>query len=420
MKIAILDVDPRICGPMSWTQHLATGFNDLGHEVAVVSATKSGRVRSSWGNQKWGGHWSAYAPSVVVKEDNLVETLDTFDLIVLPEPKVPAVDKEAIKNSTVPVYVTALTKTTTKFIFALHGNDYDTKSAPFLPALVVAPNFVHSIISHSSRSENSIYADVDAIPSIREVEVYDSPLPYAPKRNIRFKPDGTKQRVVGTTGRFMFNKGSHVVALAAQYTHSDTRVDLWGSAAAGLGASTTFVTYEALLDQAEWYQRFGDQEAKKDHPKATEHGNIIRPFPWEMKLKTGQFVRYLGNYTDPVLVSESLAVHVNLTGYKYSGDLVEYSTLEAMDAGSLCIAPSHVSNTRFSMNEITLQNPPGTPKSALKDEELLRFIGGQIDFTMESALAGHNDEAVFYNREVMRDYNDPKKVAKMFIEGAFH
>jgi hypothetical protein len=416
VKIAILDVDPRICGPMSWTQHLATGFNDLGHEVAVVSATKSGRVRSSWGNQKWGGHWSAYTPSVVVKEADLVETLDTFDLIVLPEPKVPAVDKEAVKNSTVPVYVSALEETQTKFIFALHGNDYDEKSAPFLTNLVSAPNFAMSVISHSKRSENSLeIADL----ARHFIDVYDSPLPYAPKRDVRFKAEGAKQRVVGTTGRFMFNKGSHVVALAAQYTHSDTRVDLWGSAAAGLGASTTFVTYEALLDQAEWYQRFGDQEEKKDHPKATEHGNIIRPFPWEMKLKTGQFVRYLGNYTDPVLVCESLAVHVNLTGYKYSGDLVEYSTLEAMDAGSLCIAPSHVSNTRFSMNEIKLQNPPGTPKSALKDEELLRFIGSQIDFTMESALAGHNDEAVFYNRNVMRDYNDPKKVAKMFIEGAF-
>ena len=399
---------------MSWTQHLASGFTELGHEVAVVSSTKSGRARSSWGHQKWGGHWSAYAPSVVVKDDLLAETLAGFDFVVLPEPKVPALDKEAVKTSTKPLYVEALVASGTTFSFALHGNDYDSQSAPFFYDLVRAPFFCGTAVTHSTRSTVSVDPDL-----LNFVSFVESPLPYAPKREIDFVSSGPRQRVAGTTGRFMFNKGSHVAALAAAYMHPDTRVDLWGSAATGLGASTTFVTYEGLLEQAEWYQRYGDQEEKKDHPKATEHGNIIRPFPWEMKLKTGQHVRYLGNYTDPILVCEGLTVHINLTGYKYSGGLVEYSTLEAMDAGSYCMAPKHVANERFSMATIDLENPPGGVKTALKNTELLKSVAETVDTLMESALDGNHEEAVRYNREVIRDYNDPKKVATLFLEGAF-
>jgi hypothetical protein len=130
-------------------------------------------------------------------------------------------------------------------------------------------------------------------------------------------------------------------------------------------------------------------------------------------------VRYLGNYTDPILVSEGLTVHINLTGYKYSGGLVEYSTLEAMDAGSYCLAPTHVSNGRFSMATIDLENPPGGVKTALKDVPLLKTVAEKVDTLMESALDGNHEEAVRFNREVIRDYNDPKKVATLFLEGAF-
>lgn len=411
---------------MSWSRHLMAGFIELGHEAVVLSSTKSGRSRNSWGEVKWGNHWSVFSPELVVKDDNLVEALNSFDLIVLPEPKVPGLDKEAMKfkdedgkrvSPLIPVYVDALQRTSTPFIFALHGNDYDEKSAPFMDALMMADSWSGVIISHSERSTSSN-------PRFSIEKVIHSPLPYAPSRAIDAPREYAK--TVGTTGRFIFNKGPHLVALAAGLLEpSDATVELWGSAAAGLGASTTFVTYEALLASAEKYARYGDQEAKKDDPRVTEHGNTIRPYLWDVRLKTGQLVRYLGNYTDPVAVSERLAVHVNLTGYKFSGGLVEYSTLEAMDAGSFCIVPPHVHDSRFMLQKFELENPPGTPNAALKQPELLQrlatTINEQLEYatTTDPSIMHGNDTMREINRNAIREVNNPATIAQTFIDGAF-
>lgn len=403
---------------MSWMRHLATGFTELGHEVKIVASTKSGRPRTSWGETKWGGHWSVFAPELTVKDSELAAALSSFDLIVLPEPKVPLADKEALKvsDATVPLYVTALYAAGVPFIFALHGNNYDPESAPFLDSLVVCPNFIGRIISHSPRSTKSLDSEL-----WYHTPVIDSPLPYAPKREINARREYTA--TVGTTGRFMFNKGSHVVAFAAKhYVPEDTTVELWGSAAAGLGASTTFGTYEALLPQAKQYVRYGDQAEKIGQPNATEHGNIIRPYLWDIRLVTGQLVRYLGNYTNAVDVCERLAVHVNLTGYKYSGGLVEYTTLEALDAGCISITTEHVSDDRFQTLRIDLENPPGSPSTAIKDTELLETIGNNVNGALAFALHGDPEirqSMVEANREALREVNSAKTVAETFIQGAF-
>lgn len=414
---------------MSWMQHLAVGFRELGHETSIVSSTKSGRSRSSWGDVKWGAHWSVYTPSVVVKDEQLAEALDAFDLVVLPEPKVPAADKEGMKfkdrdgnrvSPLLPVYVDVLQRTKTPFIFALHGNDYDAKSAPFMHNLMVQDNWTGTVISHSERSVAS-----NMIFQHSGVRVIPSALPYVPSRGIQTAREYTN--TVGTTGRFIFNKGPHLVALSAsQVLPTDVTVELWGAASAGLGASHTYTTYEELLPQAEKYLRYGDQDAKRGQPGWTEHGNIIRPFPWDMRLKTGQLVRYLGSYTDAVGVAERLSVHVNLTGFKFSGGLVEYSTLEAMDAGCVCVAPKHVSAPGiFETLEVAIENPPGSPTAALKQPELLTTVAESITAATSFATSKSSDvetlkcEMVERNRESLRSYNSPRAVAEKFIEGAF-
>lgn len=415
MRIAILDADPRICGPMSWMRHLASGFRELGHDVSVIASTKSGRQRTSWGQVKWGGHWSAFTPELTVKDDQLAETLSSFDLVVLPEPKVPLLDKAALKTGDVPLYAKVLFSLGKPFVFALHGNDYDDESAPFLEFLASSPWF-SGMISHSSRSTKSLDSEL-------QYHFYPtpSPLPYEPKRKINARREYTA--TVGTTGRFMFNKGSHVVALAGQFLEpTNATVELWGSAAAGLGCSTTFGTYESLLPYAEKYIRHGDQEEKKGQPNVTEHGNIIRPYLWDVRLKSGQLVRYLGNYTDAVGVGERLAVHVNLTGYKYSGGLVEYTTLEAMDAGSICITTEHVSDDRFQTLRINLLNPPGSPPTAAKNTELLHEVAKNINGALAFALHGDSDTRQMFveaNREAIREVNSPRKVAETFLQKAF-
>jgi len=415
MKIAILDADPRICGPMSWSRHLASGFTELGHEPVVVSSTKSGRTRNSWGEAKWGGHWSVFTPGLTVKDDDLVETLNSFDMIVLPEPKVPALDKESLKNHTIPVYVDALQRTKTPFIFALHGNDYDTKSAPFMPHLMMSDVWSGTIISHSARStaSNKRFSIENVVPS---------PLPYRLQSSIT-DHDRDYTATVGTTGRFMFNKGSHIPAFAAHLLQpTNTVVELWGSDSTGLGTCRTFATYEGLLDHATHYKRYGDQELKKDDPKVTEHGNTIRPYTWDVRLDTGQLVRYLGNYTDAVAVSKRLSVHVNLTGLKYSGGLVEYSTLEAIDAGTVCITPMHVSDDRIQTVKFNLDNPPGGVSTAKKNTQLLHEVADVINVSLAWVLHGDRHSvysSVEFNRQAISQINNPATVAQTFLDGVF-
>lgn len=414
MRIAILDANPRICGPMSWSSHLRWGFHQLGYEAKVVSATKSGRARSSWGVPKWGGQWSPYAPDLCVKFDQLAATLDSFDMVVLPEPKVPSEDKDALKKDTVPPYVQALLQTRTPFITALHGNDYYEKDAPFAKQILAADAFCGVLVSHSSRSSQRNDLGLDPARHLM------LPLPYVPRREIK---DGyPTTRTVGTTGRFMFNKGPQVVALAAQYLPPDVIVELWGSASTGLGTNVTFNVYEGLLPKASNYKRYGDQEEKaaKGDPAVTEHGNTIRPFPWDIRLEDGPLVRYLGNYTDPVYTATRLGVHVNLTGYKFSGGLVEFSTLEAMDAGSLCITPNHVSDDRYKTMRIDIENPPGSMKSALERTDVAEQVGATIAQLLDAGDT-HPDwrqDTVHHNRKMLRWINDPKMIAQGMIEAA--
>jgi glycosyltransferase involved in cell wall biosynthesis len=419
VKIAILDADPRVCGPMSWAWHLSMGFildETDDHQVVTISSTKSGRTRSSWGAEKWGTHWSVHKPNVVVKDEDLGKSLDDFDLVILPEPKVPALDKAALKAEGEPLYVTALKQTKTPFIFALHGNDYDSRSAPFLGVLMSLDNWCGTVITHSQRSveSNPIFATFGG-------PVIELPLPYLPSRSPLQPREYTN--TVGTTGRFIFNKGPHLVALAAsQLVQTDTTVELWGSAAAGLGASATFVTYESLLPLAEKYARYGDQEEKRGQPGWTEHGNIIRPFRWDVRLKAGPIVRYLGSYTDALAVAERLSVHVNLTGLKFSGGLVEFSTLEAMDAGAICITTPQTSKPEvFDTFEFDLENPPGTPTSAAKQPRLTWNLAQRISEVLEFATEDpeNRDELVRHNRDALRDYNNPTSVARTFLFGAF-
>lgn len=409
VKIAILEPDPRVCGPSSWAYHLRAGFRALGHTCDVVTSTKSGRARKGWGTPGWGNKWWSEAPDKCVRDNVLGHLLADQDLIILPEPKSPAVDREAVKAGVVPVYVSALLACGKPFVTALHGNNYEVEDAPFLRHLLGAPNFVGKLIIHSRRSWESGF-EVMSTPG------FEVPLPYTARLPITAPyPTG---RTVGTTGRFIFNKGPQVLAFAGRYLDPSTTIELWGSAAAGLGASITFTCYEGLLPFASNYKRYGDQEAKKDDPRVTEHGNTIRPFHWDVRLQDAALVRYLGNYTDPVATCGRLTVHVNLTGWKYSGGLVEYSTLEAMDAGSLCIMPEHVSDSRYKAMTIDLTNPPGGVATTLKSDALLHTVAADVDelLAADASFPEWRADTVRHNRAQLRAISDPAIIADRILQ----
>lgn len=412
MKVAIFEPDPRVCGPLTWAGHMKAGFTAIGVQLDTVSATKSGRNPSHWGNVKTGGKWWATRPDRISRMDQVHHILDEYDLIILPEPKSPLADKLAIKadDGSIPWYVEALQRTRTPFTTALHGNPYTEKNSPFADFIVGLDNFTGAIIAHTA----PLRTVTPAIGAMKNVQME---LPYAPRNPVDAPfPRG---KTVGSTGRFMFNKGSHVVGLSGAYLPPDVTVEVWGSCSVGRGPNLTYNLYEAIKPWAEPGQAKRYHNSDGSHPKATEDGNIVQPFLYDVRIKDHALVRYLGNYVDPLKVAARLTVHVNLTSSKYTSGM-EFSTLEALDAGSLCITPPHCSQPEMYRTLVIdpWKAPAGSVTSALKTMDQTY----RVSQTIEKALGfldlpeEQHRAVVESNREALRKYPNPATIAQMILD----
>jgi hypothetical protein len=410
MRVAILEVEPRVCGPTSWAFRLRYGFQQLGHECHVVSYTKSGKTRTSWGKPIPGGRWWSEAPDVVVKEMHLLQTLDTYDMVVLPEIKVPLHDKQALKleDGSLPLYVDVLRKTKARWTTALHGSFYPPKDTPFLEQLLDSPTRGASLVTMSD-------ASVESNSMFEKVGWIKGPMPYIPRCAIDLPP--TNDWTVGTSGRFIYNKGQPLVALAGTVLPEHVTVEVWGSCAVGRGPSPTYIVFEILRDH---YGAKVKRYANPDPVMQREDGNIVTPFPWDARLEGHALIRYLGNYTDPVATARRFRVHANLTAYNFARGLVEYSTLEAVDAGSLCIVPQHLSDPQFRMLVLDWYKGSPTQKRLELDEgkELIAKVGAAFETCLNIDDATRF-EIVKHNREVLRTRNDPRATAQVMIDSAF-
>jgi len=411
MRVGILEPEPGVKGPTAWAFRLRHGFTQLGHDCDVISFTKSGKSRAAWGVPKPGGRWWSEAPNVVVKTVDLVKTLDSYDMIVLPEIKVPLHDKEAIKaeKGELPAYVDALRKTKTPWTTSLHGSFYSEKDTPFVTQLLESPSRGKVLVTMSYDSvnnSNEIFKTMEwvkgAMPFIPQCEI-DDPI------NDEF--------TVGTSGRFIYNKGQPVIALAGAQLPEHVTVEIWGSCSVGLGPSPTYVVYEQLRD---FYKAQTKRYALRVDPTKGTDGNIITPFPWDARIPGKALVRYLGNYVDSAAIAKRFRVHMNLTGYKFARGLVEYSTLEAADAGALCVVPGHLSDPQFQMH--VLDWYVGSPtQSKLVQAPGLEIIAKIVE-AFEHGLSvpyAERFEMARHNRQVLRTRNDPRESARVLIESAF-
>jgi hypothetical protein len=416
MKIAIYQGDARVCGPSAWCEHMRTGLSRLGHEVHIVASTKSGKQPSHYGNVKPGGHWWMNGPDLCVRHDVLHNTFDNYDLVLLPEPKIPALDKDAKKKreagdeSAIPFYIEALSKTRTPFTTALHGNPYTDSNSPFAADCLALPNFTGTIIGHTAPLR-TVSESISHYPQV------DIPLPYTTRVDV--EADYPVNRTVGVTGRFMFNKGSHILGLAGQYLPPDVTVEIWGSCSTGRGPSLTYNLYETLKPLCgKNYKRYHNSDGS--HPKATEDGNIVQPFPYDLRPEGGALVRYLGNYTDAVEVCSRLMVHTNLTADRYTSGM-EFSTMEALDAGSLCITQDNVSSDPAYRTLVMhgWNGPAGSVKTAFekRPEETKQVAEKVMEvFDYFSTNPKVHEEVVRHNRQALRDNCAPELVAKRVLD----
>lgn len=414
MKVAVFEPEPGVKGPTAWAFRLRHGFKELGHDCDVVSFTKSGKTRSAWGKPQPGGRWWSEAPDVVVKTANIVETLDKYDMVVLPEIKIPLHDKQAIKKGedAIPEYVDALLRTKARWTTALHGSFYPEKDIPFVKKLLESPSRGSKLVTMSDESakhSNDLFASMEWIkgqmPYIPQFDI-DAPIP--------------NERVVGTSGRFIYNKGQPLVALAGAFLPEDVTVEVWGSCSVGLGPSPTFIVYEILKDHFKAQVKRYAKIVNPEKFNGSMDGNIVTPYPWDARVPGKALVRYLGNYTDSAAIAARFRVHMNLTAHAFARGLVEYSSLEAADAGAMCIVPGHLSDPQFRMMVLDWYTKSPTQSRLVQPEglELIQKIADAFTTCLEIPDT-ERIEIARHNREVLRTRNDPKKTAQVMIESAF-
>lgn len=411
MRVAIYEPEPRICGPMMWALQVQKGLVKNGHVAHIVTSTKSGRASSAWGGKQVQSRGMKNWPhpiDVVVRNDDLVELLDGYDLIIMPDVMNAGQDKSSKKWGGTPWYIEVLGETTTRWISGLHGNFYTPQKAPFLGELLNTGNRSRLMYTNSPSSLES------ANPLIRQTQWEPIHLPY----ELKIEDDAPlpPKETIGMTGRFIFNKGQPSLALAASMLDPRITTEIWGACSAGLGPSPTFVTFEGMinLDPASQRRRYGNDPLDK----TGMGGNIVASYMWDFKYSGGQVVRYLGVYDTPTDVTKRMGLHLGLTVANFSGGLVEFASLEAMDAGSMSMVLPNVSHPDYVQSVLDPQpNWPGVPKQ-LKQMETLKpmadRINAYLDITDDQRRAVRD-----FNRAAIRRNNDPANVAARIVELAF-
>ena len=405
MKIAIYEPEPRICGPLTWAYHVKAGLLWLGHEVDVVSFTKSGKARVAWGTPKPGARWWLKPLDRVEKNVDAIKTLQEYDMVILPEIRNPSHDKEAIKNETVPLYVDALVKAGVPWTTSLHGTNYGEKETVFTDLLLSSPSRGKTLVTASWNS-------VESCEMFKAMSWVHTHLPYIPTHDIEVEIP-RDPRTVGGLGRFIYNKGSHIVCSAGAFLPEDVTVEVWGAASIGLSANPTFIVYEEFVRKGEW-------EGSRPGPDGVAEGNIIQPFNWTARLPGHALVKYLGNYDKPIETAARLVAAAGLTAGNFSRGLVEFSTLEAMDAGTFPIVPKHLSDPLFEMfvlkdyeNALSFAKLRKDNSSVIEVAEMFKRC---LDVWQDEA---ERKRIVQHNRQVLRTRNDPKIVAQTLIDSAF-
>lgn len=419
MRIAFFEPRLRVCGVDVGLGYALQGARARGHQADLITFTKSGKPSKSWTEgghtaatiAQRGGRWWRQAPTRTERFKNAATVLNQYDLVVLGEPKHPHEDREARKAEALPNYIEILGATRTPWTTALWGPQYDGHRAPYAQQLFQAGNFTGVIFEFSAGSR-------ETFPISPRAQFVPARMPYVPAVPVE-APVASKDRRVGMTGRIVPVKGQQLFLLTASRMAKDIEFELWGTGEIGLGPNPTRRLFELLTGvsekdkQADW----GDwTDQKYEGAVGLQVGDkfkadVTRAWPWVATREDGQTIAYHGGYTDGVSVAMRFGVHVNLTSASFSGGLVEYVTMEAVDAGCLCVVPKHCSGPgqgwRFAVLPTHSDNRTW---SFIKKPESLPVadeIGQGIDDALSVLGTPYHDEIVEHNRRALREQNDP-------------
>lgn len=264
--------------------------------------------------------------------DKLAAALARFELIIVPDPVSYSVDKRAYERGEKPFYLQALEKVDTPVVTGIHS--------PW-------PNFY---------GKYPFFRASELIDRARGYWTYDT-MPFPPY--VRRLPNAWEPgRSVVITGRCSPVKGQLVIARLADQIGCDVTI---------AGKSEQFASKNL---HGQLTKRFGitSGEVKTNHP-------------WEIRTPKGWVIRYHGEYDDLAEVLAGHSVHLNLTdvpGFAAPGHL-EYSTLEALDAGLRCIVPPRSLRPDYAVGDSLVPAVGYEDHAHYSAHDLVRVVGIAVE-----------------------------------------
>lgn len=425
MRVAVLEPSPRIAGVTKWAFELAPGFRELGHHCDVVSFTKSGRPAATRSlkddGPRKGWRWWPDPPNVTGRWADAPDTLNSYDLVVLNEPKNNPLDEAAKKAGDWPLYVRALHDTRTPWVTAFHDKTaYRDRHAPYLLDCLAASSFSGIAI----QCRHGAIASANASDLVKRT--LDWPwLPY----NLRCGTMSiTSQRTIAMGGRMFSTKGYASLASVAHLIPPEYSVTLFGAESGGMGPCPSFVLFETLVKHHGWRGTRGDPnyDSPKRSAASIEMGNYGATnmvHPWQLEHPdTEHRIRYLGQFTDPIARWRECRIAAMLSTDRLVSTL-EYTTLEALDGGCELIAPRYyitdMRDTPYSVNWLE-QYSKGTRMSARtgiswhNEAEAKELI--DVIWNTRNLEEKYRRYDVLVNREAIAQYHAPERLAAAILE----
>lgn len=431
MKIAIFEPWPRTAGITKWAYELAPGFRALGHHCDVVSFTKSGRpyaieARDGGGVRK-GWRWWTQAPDVVDTWDNSVSVLDSYDLVILNEPKNNPLDEQAKKAgpSAWPDYVHTMYYTKTPWTTAFHDAvAYKPHNAPYINEIFLSPSFSGMAVQ-CRRGAFDAAAQTIGSSASKVNKLLNWPwLPYT------LVADGDHVRrdnTIGIGGRVLSTKGFASLYSVGHEIPSDFSVLSFGAESGGMGPCPSFVMFETLVMKHRWVGTRGDItfDSPNRSQASIQMGNFAATnvvAPWAVKhANTGHLMRYTGAYMSALEEWSKVAICAQLSTDALVSTF-EYTTLEAMDAGCAMVLPHYyqrdMQGVMYDVQWLkeyrlgtSMRKASGiTWHSAAERSELIDALHRAADRVRND---GYDPN---FNWDAIRKYHDPQHLARHILE----
>lgn len=416
MKVAVYDPLPRISGVSTYARHAREGLFRLGHEVKVITFTRSGKPSELWGDgrSRWlhargayanaGCRWSPWAPDLVGDSRDPVPLLRQFDAVFLAEPRCPPLDG---RDDTFETYCRPMELCPAPWFTVVHGGtglDLSPRGAPRFLELeeraMSRPQFRgYGVTRPRTAGTHPTFS--------RHPHVATLVIPYAVTPSPCSAPRDVRELLL--PGRLTTSKGIGMVPHLAEALPEGWLLSVRGACSVGAGPCCSWTVAERLAG-LDW-----DVQVELDESAARAHAAgmrpTLKPHPWEAAKPGRCRVRYHGGCDDMRAAAESAGAAASLTHESYQAEMVEYAMLEAMDAGCLAVLPP----TQARGGEVAYAGVVVEGFTAY-DRELADGQAAQVARDLARLLGTEeHGRSVARNRALLLKHHEPSRVVSRLL-----